>query len=198
MSDPIKILFISGSIRTGSFNGQLAARAADTAEQRGDVTVTRINLADYDMPLYNGDLEKDKGLPEAARKLKHQFRTHHGFCLASPEYNSTLSPLTVNALHWISRPETQDEPSLVAFKGKVAGLLAASPGGFGGMRGLVPLRMMLGNIGVHVIPSQLAVPQANKAFDEDGHFKDESWQQRLQAVVDELVSTTEVLGKAEG
>lgn len=198
MSDSTKILFIAGSTRTGSFNAQLAERAAHTAEQRGDVTVTRINLADYDLPLYNGDLEKEKGLPEAARKLKQQFRTHHGFCLASPEYNSTLSPLLINALHWISRPESQDEPGLVAFKGKVAGLLAASPGGFGGMRGLVPLRMMLGNIGVHVIPTQLAVPQANKAFDESGRFKEESWQQRLEVLVDELVATAEVVGKAEG
>ncbi|WP_148864360.1 NADPH-dependent FMN reductase [Marinobacter fonticola] len=198
MPDTIKILFIAGSTRTGSFNAQLAARAADTAEQRGDVTVTRINLADYDMPLYNGDLEKDSGLPEAAKNLKHQFRTHHGFCLASPEYNSTLSPLIVNALHWISRPESENEPGLVAFKGKVAGLMAASPGGFGGLRGLVPLRMMLGNIGVHVIPAQLAVPQAHKAFDESGRFSDETWQQRLEAMIDELVSTAEVVGKAEG
>ncbi|BES73392.1 NADPH-dependent FMN reductase [Marinobacter nanhaiticus D15-8W] len=198
MSGSLRILFIAGSTRTGSFNAQLAERAAHTAEQRGDVTVTLINLADYDMPLYNGDLEKEKGLPEAAKKLKQQFRTHHGFCLASPEYNSTISPLLINALHWISRPETQDEPGLVAFKGKVAGLLAASPGGFGGMRGLVPLRMMLGNIGVHVIPTQLAVPQANNAFDESGAFKEESWQQRLEVLVDELVATAEVVGTAEG
>ncbi|WP_111498115.1 MULTISPECIES: NADPH-dependent FMN reductase [Marinobacter] len=196
MAQPVKLLFMAGSTRTGSFNAQLAEAAARTAETRDGVSVTRINLAHYEMPIYNGDLEAEKGLPQAARDLKQVFRDHHGFCIAAPEYNSTLTPLLVNTLHWISRPESSDEPGLAAFKGKVAGLLSASPGGFGGMRGLVPLRMMLGNIGVQVIPTQMAVPQANQVFDGNGEFKGDNWQPMLDGVIDELVATAGAVGQA--
>lgn len=196
MTDPVKLLFMAGSTRTGSFNAQLAEAAARTAEKRANVSVTRVNLTHYDIPIYNGDLEKQKGLPDDAIKLKQLFREHHGFCLASPEYNSSLSPLLVNALHWISRPHEKDEAGLVAFKGKVAALLAASPGSLGGMRALLPLRLMLGNIGVHVIPTHMALPHANNAFDANGAFQEPASQQRLDGVIDELVNTAAAVGKA--
>ncbi|TBW58901.1 NADPH-dependent oxidoreductase [Marinobacter halodurans] len=197
MTQNTRILFMAGSTRTGSFNAQLAEAAARTAERRGDIDVTRINLSHYNVPIYNGDLEQEKGVPNDVRDLRQLFASHHGFCIASPEYNSTLSPLLVNTLHWISRPDG-DVPGLVAFRGKVAGLVAASPGALGGLRGLVPLRMMLGNIGVQVIPSQLAIVKAGDAFDGNGEFRDVEWQKKLDGVIDELARTAGAIGKAEG
>ncbi|ROT95755.1 NADPH-dependent oxidoreductase [Marinobacter sp. R17] len=197
MTQNTRILFMAGSTRTGSFNAQLAEAAARTAEKRGDIDVTRVNLSHYNIPIYNGDLEQETGIPQDVRDLRQLFASHHGFCIASPEYNSTLSPLLVNALHWISRPDG-DVPGLIAFRGKVAGLVAASPGALGGLRGLVPLRMMLGNIGVQVIPSQLAIVKAGDAFDGNGEFRDAEWQKKLDGVIDELARTAGAIGKAEG
>ncbi|PAV25951.1 NAD(P)H-dependent FMN reductase [Tamilnaduibacter salinus] len=192
-----KLLFLAGSTRTGSFNAQLAEAAARIAESEGTAEVTRIDLADYELPIYNGDLESSEGLPEAARQLKQRFRDHHGFLIASPEYNSTLAPVLVNALHWISRPASSDEPPLSAFQGKVAALTATSPGGLGGLRGLVPLRMMLSNIGVQVLPNQLAVPGAMKAFGDSGQLVDDNQQQALATIVRELIRVAEQIGKTD-
>lgn len=167
--------------------------AFDIAGELG-ASPTYIDLKDFPMPIYDGDLEAESGLPEHAKRLKKLFRESDGLFLASPEYNSSISPLLKNSLDWISRPEP-NEPSLVAFSGKVAAISAASPGGFGGMRGLVPLRMMLGNIGVFVIPNQLAIPFADKAFDASGKLTDEKQKETLRGVVKQFVETANKLGK---
>lgn len=187
-----KLLFFAGSTRTGSFNKKLALLASKIAEEKG-AEATFIDLRDYAMPLYDGDLEAEKGLPEAAIRLKALFIAHQGFLIASPEYNSSISPVLKNALDWISRKHEKGEGSLVAFKGKVAALTAASPGALGGLRGLVPLRMMLGNIGVFVTPTQLAVSRADEAFTESGDLISESQRTTLQSVVDELLGTAKKL-----
>jgi len=189
MSDKPRLLFLAGSTRQQSFNRRLAALAAALArEQQAEVTL--VELSDYPMPLYNGDLEEQEGLPPAARELKALFRDCDGFFIASPEYNSCISPLLKNTLDWISRSESRDEPPLVAYKGKVAALAATSPGMLGGLRGLVHLRMMLGAIGVHMLPDQLAVPQAMKAFAEDGTLADERHQRTLRSIVSGLAETS--------
>ena len=183
-----KILFLSGSIRSGSFNTKLAKQAFAIAKDMG-ANAEFIDLADYEMPIYNGDLEAASGLPEAAIRLKQKFIEADGFFIASPEYNSSLSPLLKNSLDWISRPSDKNEAPLIAFKGKIAAISAASPGGFGGLRGLVPLRMMLGNIGVILAPEQLAISFANKVFDGD-KLTDEKYLNGLKNVVENLVETT--------
>ncbi|WP_323035716.1 NAD(P)H-dependent oxidoreductase [Pararhodobacter sp.] len=187
-----KLLMVSGSTRTGSTNSKLAALAASIARDAG-ADVTLIDLKDYDMPLYNGDLEAESGLPDTAKRLKQVFVEHDGLFLASPEYNSSISPLLKNTLDWISRRDTPDEPALWAYKGKVAGLGAVGSGALGGLRGLVPLRMMLGNIGVTVVPSQVAISHGLSAFDERGALKDERQHGMLKATIDQLISTTRAL-----
>jgi NAD(P)H-dependent FMN reductase len=174
-----RILAFSGSSRVDSFNTRLVAIAAGGAEDAG-AEVTRINLGDFPMPLMNEDLEASEGMPAAAREFKNLMIAHDGFLIASPEYNSAFSPLLKNALDWASRSEAKDEPPLQAFRGKVATLMAASPGALGGLRGLVFLRMMLGNLGVIVLPDQLAVREAWKAFNEDGSLVDENQQQAIR------------------
>lgn len=187
-----KLLMFAGSARKASTNKQLAALAASTAKEAG-AQVTLIDLADFDMPIYNGDIEADTGLPENAKRLKQLFVEHDGFFIASPEYNSSISALLKNALDWISRPHTENEPGLWAFQGKVAAIGAVAPGALGGLRGLVPLRMLLGNIGVTVVPSQVAVSEGFNAFDDSGALVSERQAQMLKATVTRLVETTGVL-----
>jgi len=158
--------------------------------QDAGVQVTHIDLKDFEMPLYDGDIEAQNGIPQNAKKLKQLFVEHDGFFIASPEYNSSMSPLLKNTLDWISRPHEENEASLIAFNGKFSALGAVSPGGLGGLRGLVALRMMLGNIGVTVVPSQVAVGSGFQAFDENGHLKDDGQAGMLKATIDEFVNIT--------
>lgn len=187
----IKLLFFAGSARKDSFNKKLAKTASDIAAANG-ANVTYIDLADFDMPLFNEDYESENGLPENAKKLKQLMIGHDGFFIASPEYNSSFSPLLKNSLDWISRSESKNEKPLSAFAEKTACITATSPGGLGGMRGLVPLRLWLSNIQVHVIPGQLAISNAYDAFDEIG-IKDEKQQQALEKLIDQFITTTKAL-----
>ena len=170
MSDQPRILAFAGSARTDSFNVKLVNIAAEGAREAG-AEVTVVNLKDFPMPLFNQDLEAADGPPEHATKLKGIMLAHDGLLIASPEYNSSISPLLKNTIDWISRP-TDDEPMLAAYQHKVAAVMSASPGGLGGLRGLVHLRSILSNIGVLVIPDQVAVSQAHSAFDDHGNLAD--------------------------
>jgi chromate reductase, NAD(P)H dehydrogenase (quinone) len=185
MSSP-KIVAFAGSTRSGSFNKKLIALAADAARAAG-ATVTLVDLRDLALPLFDGDLEDASGLPEGAKKFKTLLRESDGFLIASPEYNSSIPGVLKNAIDWASRAESDDEPPLVAFRGKSAALLSASPGALGGLRGLVTLRSILGNIGVLVLPDQVAISKAHEAFDEAGKLKDERKAKQVAGLVRGLV-----------
>ncbi len=166
-----KILAFSGSSRKGSFNQQLVRIAARGAQVLGS-EVTIINLGNYPMPIFCQDYENEHGMPAKAAEFKQLLLENDGFLIASPEYNSSFSALLKNALDWASRATTPDEIPLSAFQGKFATLMAASPGNLGGLRGLVSLRMLLGNMGVTLAPSQIAIAKAYAAF-EQGKLVDE-------------------------
>jgi chromate reductase, NAD(P)H dehydrogenase (quinone) len=183
MSQP-RILAFAGSTRRESFNRRVLRIAAAGAEKAG-AQVTVVELADYPMPLYNQDLQEAEGLPESVVKLKQLFLEHDGLLIASPEYNSSITPLTKNTIDWVSR-QAEGEGPLAAFRGKVAALVSASPGALGGLRGLVHLRSILGNIGVLVLPEQGAVSQAHQAFAEDGRIKDEHRHKSVETVGSQL------------
>ncbi len=187
-----KLLFLSGSARQDSINQKMAATAAKIAADQG-AEVTLITLKDYEMPLYDGDFEADNGLPENALRLKKLFIEHDGFFIASPEYNSAYSALLKNALDWISRVHEENEPFLSAFRGKVAALGAMSPGPMGGLRGLTPLRMLLGNISVHVVPSQTALQAKPDTFSEQGYISDDQSLNMLGSTIAEFIETTTAL-----
>ena len=152
--------------------------AAKGAEEAGAI-VTVIDLADYPMPLFDQNLEANKGMPENARKFKNLLAEHDAIMIASPEYNSAFSPLLKNVIDWASRAESEDEPPLSAYQGKVAVIMSASPGGLGGSRGLVFLRMLLANMGVIVLPEQKAISGAFKAFNEVGSLSDDKSQKSV-------------------
>lgn len=185
MATSPRVLVFAGAIREGSHNKQLARYAAAAARSAG-AEVTFLDLREYPLPLYDGDLEASEGLPANARALKDLFLAHDALIIASPEYNSSITAVLKNTIDWISRP-VEGEPALAAFKGKTAALLAASPGALGGLRGLVHLRAILGNIGVLVLPEQLAVGRAHEAFDEEGGLKDPRQAASVEALIGQLV-----------
>jgi chromate reductase len=184
MSKP-KILAFAGSARQGSFNHRLVQLAAKAAQAAG-AEVTILQLGDYPLPLFSEDLESEHGPPDNVIKLKRLFVEHNGFLIASPEYNSSITPLLKNTIDWVSRP-AKGEPPLVAYKGKVVSLMSASPGGLGGLRGLVHVRSILSSIGVIVLPEQVAVSKAHEAFADDGRLKDDQMQDRIESLGSGLV-----------
>lgn len=163
-----RILAFGGSLRRDSFNQKFAAVAAAGAREAG-AEVTLIALRDFPLPVFDQDLEDAEGMPAAAKALKQLFREHDGLLIAALK----------NALDWVSRAETDDEPPLAASTGKTAALCAASPGALGGLRGLVHVRAILGNIGVTVLPDQVAVSKAHEAFAADGTLSDEKQAARV-------------------
>jgi NAD(P)H-dependent FMN reductase len=175
-----RILAFAGSTRRESFNKKLVSIAALGARQAG-AEATLIDLKDFPLPLFDQDLEAEQRMPENGTKLKKLFIDHDGLLIASPEYNSSISAVLKNAIDWVSRP-APGEPSLVAFRGKVATLMSASPGALGGLRGLVHVRSILGNIGVIVLPDQIAVAQAHEAFNPDGTLKDPKRQAGIEGL----------------
>jgi chromate reductase, NAD(P)H dehydrogenase (quinone) len=182
-----KILVFAGSIRTGSFNGRLAALAAkELALLAADVT--RISLADYPLPLYDGDTETAGGPPENAKRLKRQFIAHHGIFIASPEYNASITPLLKNTLDWVSRVREAGEQPRAAFRDRVFALGAASNGTHGGYRSLIALRHVLElGCGALVLPDQVAIRSAATAFDESENLRDTGDADRLRSMLARLV-----------
>jgi chromate reductase len=182
-----RVLVFAGSIRKDSFNRRLAKLAADAARAAG-ADVTHIEFADYPLPLMNEDLQAEQGVPREAQALKKLFIEHDGILLSCPEYNSGITPLLKNVIDWVSRKEG-NEPPLVAYRGKVAGLMSASPSPLGGIRGLVQVRSILGNIGVLVLPDQVQVAKAQEAFQPDGSLKDAALAGRVTALAQAVVTT---------
>lgn len=187
-----RILAFAGSTRRNSWNKQLVAIAAEGARQAG-AEVTLIDLKDYPLPLFDEDLEADAGLPGPAVALQELFLAHQGLLIASPEYNSSLTAVLKNAIDWVSRAQGE-RPPLACYQGKVAALVSASPGGLGGLRGLVHLRAILSNIEVLVLPQQYSVSQAYAAFDERGQLVDSHKDQLVRQIGAALAETVAKLG----
>jgi chromate reductase len=177
MSEP-RILAFAGSTRRESFNKKLIKIAVAGAEAAG-ARVTLIDLADCPLPLFNQDDEAAQGLPENAVKLKQLFLANDGLLMACPEYNSSVTQLWKNTIDWVSRQAPGEGP-LAAYKGKVATLMSASPGRLGGLRGLVHVRSILGNIGVIVLPDQVAVSEAHGSITADGKHHDAKMHESIE------------------
>lgn len=185
---PTRILVFAGSARESSLNKKLARVAARAVADAGGEAAF-IDLRDFSMPLYDGDLEAVSGVPVQALRLRELFKQHQGLLIASPENNSSVPSLLKNALDWVSRP-TDGEPGTVPYRAKVSALLAASPGVLGGLRGLVHLRQILNGLGVLVLAEQLAIPRAHEAFNDDGTLKDAAQRANLDGLAHRLVEVT--------
>jgi NAD(P)H-dependent FMN reductase len=186
MTNAPKILAFAGSTREASYNKKLVRIAAEGAKAAG-AEVTYVDLRDLPMPIYDEDLEAKEGLPENARKFKALLKEHQGLLIASPEYNSSITAVLKNAIDWASRPEP-GEPMLACFTGKVAAIMSASPGGLGGLRGLIHVRSILSSINVLVLPDQKAISSAFQAFDEEGKLKDTKQQESVEQLGNKLAT----------
>ncbi len=173
-----KLLAFAGSLRQASYNRKIVAVAAEGARAAG-ANVTIIDFRDLPMPIYDGDLEARDGLPKAAKEFKRMLIEHHGVLVSTPEYNSQFPALLKNAFDWASRREGDEQP-LVAFRGKIAGVMSASPGALAGLRSQSLLRSQLAYLGMIVVPDRVGVARAHEAFDESGALKDPGQRRSLE------------------
>jgi len=182
----MRLVFFAGSAREGSHNKKLARLGQQIAEANG-IEAVFVDLSDYHMPIYHGDLEDDEGVPERARAFKALLVEYDGVMIVTPEYNASIPPLLKNTLDWVSR--VKDTPDV--FKTRVFAISGASPGYYGAMRSLLTLRQILEvGLGATVIPQQMALPRASQAFAEDGSLKDEAQQKFFASVIEALAIAT--------
>lgn len=181
LSAESKVLAFAGSARKDSLNKKLVVEAADLARQAG-ATVTLIDLKNYPMPIYNGDLEETEGMPGQAKELRQLMIQNAIILISSPEHNGSVSALLKNTIDWASR-DPKGGFSREAFQGKKFVLMSASPGSLGGARGLVHLKMILEALGGTVVSPQTALPDAYNAFDAQGHLKSGKIKKELEMSV---------------
>jgi len=188
-----KILVMPGSTRAGSHNVKLAALAVKELTLN-DIEVTRISLADYELPIFEAGVEFRGGPPANALKLKQMIGAHHGVFIASPEYSASVTPLLKNAIDWVSRVRERGDPNYAAFKNRVFAISAASSSPLGGMRSLMALRQILElGCGALVIPEQIAVGNADHAFDETDNLADSGTANLLRAQLARLVEMARLM-----
>lgn len=187
MSAP-RILSFSGSLRKASWNTRIVHVAAEAAREAG-AEVTEIELRDLPLPIFDEDLETASGAPDNALELRALFREHDALLLGCPEYNSSITAALKNAIDWVSRPQ-EGFPPLDCFDGKVCGLVAASPGALGGLRGLVHVRAILSNIKVTVLPNQVAVPKVHEVMNEAGEITDDRFRGMVRSVGEDVARVT--------
>lgn len=181
LSAELNVLAFAGSTREDSVNKKLVVEAASLARQM-NANVTVIDLKDYPIPFYDGDLEAKEGMPANAKLLRQLMINSDVVFIASPEYNGSLTAVLKNAIDWASRSETGGS-SREAFKDRKFVIMSASPGASGGGRGLVHLKTILENIGGIVNPQQVTIPDAYNAFDQQGHLINPKVKLELQQLI---------------
>ena len=184
----MNVLVFAGSTRIASHNRKLAREVAGLAREHG-AEVTHLELGDFDVPMYNADLEA-RGTPADVMKLKQIFFEHPAWLVCTPEYNASYPALVKNTFDWISSPVKGDpvwNDDFRATRGKVVGVLSASPGALGGLRSQSHLVPLLFNLHCWVAPRTWALGRAADAFDENGRLKNEADRQRALAVVDQVL-----------
>lgn len=194
MTDRPRILAFDGSLRPGSLNRRLLELAAREVEQAG-ATVTRLELASLDLPLYDPELEARAGFPDGAVRLKAMLAGHDGFLIASPEHNASVTAALKSALDWASR-SAPGEGRFASLARRPAGLLAASPGPLGGARSLAALRAILQELEVLALPEQVVLPRAHAAFAPDGSLADERATAAVRRLARRLVEVAGLLRPA--
>ena len=187
---PLKIAVIPGSLRSGSLNAKLAAVAAHELALAG-AEITRISLADFPLPIYDGDLQAKSGVPKNAVNLKRMIGAHHGVLIVTPEYNSSVPALVKNTIDWVSRVQDRHETRGQIFRERAFAIAAASGGRLGGSRALAALRLILSACHAPVIPNQIALSFAEHAYDDMDHLKHPADIDALQALVRQLIDVSQ-------
>ena len=183
----LRLFAFAASLRQASWNRKLLGAAVEVA-RAGGAEVDLAEFREFDMPLYDADLQASQGIPPGAQLLSRRIRAADGILLASPEYNFSLPGTLKNAIDWVSR----EKP--MPLRGKSAMLLSTSPGLVGGNRGLWALRIPLESLGVHVHPDMFSLAQGDKAFDATGQLVDPAVRERLAKMVQGYLRTARALG----
>ncbi|MFB6781961.1 NADPH-dependent FMN reductase [Streptomyces sp. NPDC056352] len=173
---PVRVLVFGAARRAGSTNARLASLASGLVAEAG-AEVDMASMRDFDMPLYDGDVEAAEGLPAGALALCERIKRCDAFVISSPEYNGSVPGLLKNAIDWVSRVRPQP------FKTRHALLLSASPSLIGGNRGLWALRVPLEHLGTRVYPDMFSLPRAHEGFTEDGRLARPESQERLAEII---------------
>jgi NAD(P)H-dependent FMN reductase len=184
----LRLLAFAASLRRGSLNRRLLTRGVELAIA-GGALVDVAEFAEFDMPLFNHDVQQATGFPAGAQELARRVLAADGMLIASPEYNYSLPGTLKNAIDWVSRMRP------VPFSGKSAFLMAASNGMIGGVRGLWQLRIPLEGCGVVVYPGMFPLSNAGQAFDQDGRLTDPQVGERLQRLLAGYLKMAALLAK---
>ena len=187
-----KILAFAGSLREDSLNKKVLQVAAEGARAAG-AEVTIADLRDFDMPIYNVDDQERDGFPPNAVRFQDLLLEHNGLLISSPEYNGSLPGGMKNIIDWVSRRRDAEQKMYAAFNNKVAGIMSASPGSFGGLRCLSHLRGVLTIATVHIVPLEISVTFADQKFDGDA-MTDEKTKKLLENLGASVADTIRKLG----
>jgi NAD(P)H-dependent FMN reductase len=179
-----RVLVFAGSTRSGALSARLAALAAKELAL-ADAAVTLISLADYPLPVFDGDREADEGIPENATKLARMIAATQGVFIATPEYNHSLPPLLKNAIDWVSRHRNTGS---LSYRRRIYAVGSTSDGAIGGARALLDLRkVLMAGLGAIMLPDKIEIPRAQDAFDDSGQLIDEGRAKLMKTVCQNLV-----------
>jgi chromate reductase len=172
------IIGVCGSLRRGSFNLMLLRAAAELVPPGTSLEIAPIR----DIPLYDGDLEAEEGIPPAVQQLKDRIASADGLLIVTPEYNNSMPGVLKNAIDWLSRP-AGDIPRV--FRGRPVAVMGATPGQGGTALAQAAWLPVLRTLGM--LPwfeGQLLISSAGKTFTADGRLADDATRDRLRTFVE--------------
>lgn len=170
-----KLIGIAGSLRRASYNAALLRATVELAPADTTIEVASIR----GIPLYDGDLEAEHGIPETVRELQDRIAAADGLLLVTPEYNNSIPGVFKNAIDWLSRPASD---LTRVFGGRPTALIGASPGRFGTTMSQAAWLPVLRSLGVQPwFGSRLFVGGAATVFDASGQLIDERVRRELQS-----------------
>ncbi|MFS4459691.1 NADPH-dependent FMN reductase [Bdellovibrio sp. HCB2-146] len=181
----MKVLLFAPVLRQGSFNKKLIHIVYRHLLEQQNCTPELVEFNEFPMPMYDGDLEIQKGIPDGVKRLAKKIEEADAIIISSPEYNWSIPGTFKNAIDWLSRLKP------VPLENKHICLIGASIGQFAGMRGQIAARVPLQALKAHTYPDYFGLAKAETAFDEQGHLKDPQQTERLKGVVDSFLKYAE-------
>ena len=179
---------IVGSTRPGRFSIQAGQWLLDFANRRGDAEYVLVDLAQFDLPLFEEPISPLYGpvQNENARAFAARLAELDGFVFATPEYNHSTSGALKNALDY-AYAEYNFKPAGFISWGAIAG----------GVRAVEHLRGILAELKVYDLREQIVIPNFYLKFDDQGRYRfGEAEEQQATAMLDELVFWTEQMRTA--
>jgi chromate reductase len=182
----MRILAFAASLRKGSWNRRLLELGVSIAQEAG-IEVEVAWFRDFEMPMYDADLDREHGLPPGGLELARRLKAADALLLAVPEYNYSIPGTLKNAIDWVSRVRP------MPWRGKSIYLMSAAPSPMGGIRGLWQTRIPLEGCGALVFPDMFALAHADKAFTADGRLHDAALMERLRKEIAGFVRLAEAV-----